>query len=230
MVIGHLLDICSTIYGWSASTLDFSLISFLNCRYTGCWWYLEHEFYDFPIILGVSSSQLTFIFFREVAQPPTSTRILSCMDRGIVVSLHRLAWSLDGWILQGSCPKKGYPYRWSCFLVWLTFCGIMMFNVYSLIHLSGQWWWIVQTFQFEPVLPVALSKKISVLGCFNWTAHRLYTCIHACIHAYIHPFIHAYMHTYIHTYIHTVMFYLYTAYMHTYMYDLVLPLCMHMIS
>ena len=35
---------------------------------------LEHQFY-FPIyiyILGMSSSQLTFIFFRGVAQPPTS--------------------------------------------------------------------------------------------------------------------------------------------------------------
>jgi hypothetical protein len=31
------------------------------------------EFYDFPIILGMSSSQLTFTpsFFRGVGQPPT---------------------------------------------------------------------------------------------------------------------------------------------------------------
>ena len=29
------------------------------------------EFYDFPIILGMSSSQLTFIFFRGVGIPPT---------------------------------------------------------------------------------------------------------------------------------------------------------------
>ena len=34
---------------------------------TGC-----HEFFIFPEILGMSSSQLTFIFFRGVAQPPTS--------------------------------------------------------------------------------------------------------------------------------------------------------------
>ena len=35
---------------------------------------LEHEFYDFPIILGMSSSQLTksIIFQRGRAQPPTS--------------------------------------------------------------------------------------------------------------------------------------------------------------
>jgi hypothetical protein len=33
---------------------------------------LEHEFYDFPIILGNSSSQLTSIFFRGVGIPPTS--------------------------------------------------------------------------------------------------------------------------------------------------------------
>ena len=36
---------------------------------------LEHEFYDFsyfPYILGMSSSQLTFIFFRGVGIPPTS--------------------------------------------------------------------------------------------------------------------------------------------------------------
>ena len=31
---------------------------------------LEYDFY-FPIQLGMSSSQLTFIFFRGVAQPPT---------------------------------------------------------------------------------------------------------------------------------------------------------------
>ena len=34
------------------------------------WWWLEHGFYDFPIILGMSSSQLTFTpsFFRGVAK------------------------------------------------------------------------------------------------------------------------------------------------------------------
>ena len=33
---------------------------------------LDHEFYDFPYsILGMSSSQLTFIFFRGVGIPPT---------------------------------------------------------------------------------------------------------------------------------------------------------------
>ena len=38
------------------------------------WWWLEHEWMIFPIILGMSSSQLTFTpsFFRAVGQPPTS--------------------------------------------------------------------------------------------------------------------------------------------------------------
>ena len=32
----------------------------------------EHEWMIFPIILGISSSHVTFIFFRGVGQPPTS--------------------------------------------------------------------------------------------------------------------------------------------------------------
>ena len=39
--------------------------------YPSGWWFGCHQF-DFPIQLGISSSQLTFIFFRGVAQPPTS--------------------------------------------------------------------------------------------------------------------------------------------------------------
>ena len=34
------------------------------------WWF--GTFFIFPLILGMSSSQLIFIFFRGVAQPPTS--------------------------------------------------------------------------------------------------------------------------------------------------------------
>ena len=32
---------------------------------------LEHGFFDFPIILGMSYSQLTFLFVRGVGIPPT---------------------------------------------------------------------------------------------------------------------------------------------------------------
>ena len=35
-----------------------------------CWWF--RAFFIFPYILGISSSQLTFIFFRGVGIPPTS--------------------------------------------------------------------------------------------------------------------------------------------------------------
>ena len=37
------------------------------------WWWLEHDFYDFPDTLGMSSSQLTNSYFSEgFSQPPTS--------------------------------------------------------------------------------------------------------------------------------------------------------------
>ena len=36
-----------------------------------CWLVVWLPFFIFPEILGISSSQLTFIFFRGVAQPPT---------------------------------------------------------------------------------------------------------------------------------------------------------------
>ena len=35
------------------------------------WWWLEHDWLIFPYLLGMSSSQLTFIFFREGLKPPT---------------------------------------------------------------------------------------------------------------------------------------------------------------
>ena len=140
MVIGNLLDICSTIYGWRASTLEICLSAILTVDILvgGDW---NMNFMTLPSYWEFHHPNWrTHIFQRGGEKPPTSICILSCMDRGIVVSLHRLAKSLDGWMLQGSCPRKGYPYRWSCSLVWLTFCGIMMFNAYSLIHLSGQCW------------------------------------------------------------------------------------------
>ena len=34
---------------------------------------LEHDFYDFPFILGISSSQLTNSYFSEGLKPPIST-------------------------------------------------------------------------------------------------------------------------------------------------------------
>ena len=37
---------------------------------------LEHEFYSFHILGGISSSQLTFIFFRGVGIPPTRVNSL----------------------------------------------------------------------------------------------------------------------------------------------------------
>ena len=45
-------------------------LRFMISSCTG-WWFGTMEFYDFPIILGISSSQLTPSFFRGVGQPPT---------------------------------------------------------------------------------------------------------------------------------------------------------------
>jgi hypothetical protein len=61
------LQHCS-IAGLSMETQDLDQ-ALLSPRLVGG---LEHEFYDFPIILGISYSHLTFIFFRGVGQPPTS--------------------------------------------------------------------------------------------------------------------------------------------------------------
>jgi len=49
-------------------TMEYDLVQNLGKLVGG----LEHDFYDFPYILRMSSSQLTFIFFRWVAQPPIS--------------------------------------------------------------------------------------------------------------------------------------------------------------
>ena len=51
------------------------------CIYISGWWFgLEHVFFH---VLGMSSSQLTFIFFRGVGQPPTrytsSAAIKDCL-------------------------------------------------------------------------------------------------------------------------------------------------------
>jgi hypothetical protein len=50
---------------------------------------LEHEFYDFPIILGMSSSQLTFIFFRGVGRY-TTNQLFSAFFR-VVAKNHQPA-------------------------------------------------------------------------------------------------------------------------------------------
>jgi hypothetical protein len=54
-------------------TMEYDLVQNLGKLVGG----LEHDFYDFPYILRMSSSQLTFIFFRCVGIP--LTRKVSCM-------------------------------------------------------------------------------------------------------------------------------------------------------
>ena len=58
----------SSSYNWTS--LKPSVVSFkpagVNHQVSNLVGGLEHGFYDFPIILGMSSSQLTFIFFRGV--------------------------------------------------------------------------------------------------------------------------------------------------------------------
>ena len=65
------------------------------------WLVVWNEFYDFPIlpiILGISSSQLTSCpsFFRGVAQPPTSTPWSDASGHGDV------AMEVDGQIWRGT--------------------------------------------------------------------------------------------------------------------------------
>jgi len=58
------------IYAIPCHSMQPQVFRVLNQNLTG-WWF-GTCLSIFPIILGMSSSQLTFIFFRGVAQPPTS--------------------------------------------------------------------------------------------------------------------------------------------------------------
>ena len=70
---------------------------------------LEHDFFH---ILGMSSSQLTFIFFRGVGQPPTSITVEWDVwwDGGITIDV---LFPLVGWLIEGFV----YPFN-SRFLWW----------------------------------------------------------------------------------------------------------------
>jgi len=54
-------------------------------------------------ILGMSSSQVTFIFFRGVAQPPTSYQLLLVYDSRLLVSP---TTQLELWWISGSNWEK----------------------------------------------------------------------------------------------------------------------------
>ena len=53
-----------------------SVCALLRAQTSAGWWFGCH--FLFSRILGISSSQLTFIFFRGVAQPPTSIGLGIC--------------------------------------------------------------------------------------------------------------------------------------------------------
>ena len=82
------------------------------------WWFGCH--FLFSHILGISSSQLTFIFFRGVAQPPTSVGFPWYKTMGFTTQMSMFCWSF--WMIWGSrvalccpllatCSPKG-PIHW----------------------------------------------------------------------------------------------------------------------
>ena len=62
-ILEAVLAILQPVAGYSVESQEIYI-------YISGWWFGCH-FFIFPLILGMSSSQLTFIFFRGVAEPPT---------------------------------------------------------------------------------------------------------------------------------------------------------------
>ena len=101
----------------------------------GLWWLvggLEH--FLFFHILGISSSQLTFIFFRGVAQPPTSTGFLGATGQCSFESLnqkHDKTWK----DLCNSEARSVYPDR-SPHMPWVVYLEIRIHLGRRLLHLG----------------------------------------------------------------------------------------------
>ena len=66
---GSLLESPNLRRSWGWDGLGFGFTPAESLQDITGWWF--GLFFIFPLILGMSSSQLTFIFFRGVAQPPT---------------------------------------------------------------------------------------------------------------------------------------------------------------
>ena len=124
---------------------------------TGC------HFWNFPIQLGISSSQLTFLIFfqRGRPQPPTTGSRLSSGDPAMALlekaavgphpnptdpselvacaSSLDLGWLVSSWFFMCIVTAAHYPYKTTrCFVRAETKSGI------SSMHLTGEWWlsWI----------------------------------------------------------------------------------------
>ena len=98
-----------TLKDFKAKVIVYSVYSEVYLQYIAGWWF--GTFFIFHI-LGISSSQLTFIFFRGVAQPPTSIEtVLShpFLDSGCrKLRGHRIpgAWLLRPWAVSWRNEKR----------------------------------------------------------------------------------------------------------------------------
>ena len=139
------------------------------------WWFGCHEFY-FPIyihILGMSSSQLTFIFFRGVAQPPTR----NCWDKigGIFHDSKDFFSRKD--ISRCSPASRSRSQELFC----------QSWDVW------GSVWWVFLDGSCRVVIMLVLMISLSL----DWRGG-----IHGILYIYIHIYIYVYMYIYIYVYVY----------------------------
>ena len=110
-VLMHLDQAGMAVPGWVWKVLMWRFVMWVNeghFKMTG-WWWLEHDWIIFPEILGSSSSQLTFIFFRRV----------ETTNQKLVFTNHDWEWSVytvyttskngDDWLMVYCCLSNITP-------------------------------------------------------------------------------------------------------------------------
>ena len=112
--------------------------------YNAGWWF--GTWLLFFHILGMSSSQLTFIFFRGVGQPPTR---MDFMDLASGYLLHQRPWFFDGPFALNRCftvlDFMGWSLTWRPLSVLLKLDGsdeapdFMTCLVYTILYLKKSW-------------------------------------------------------------------------------------------
>ena len=98
------------------------------------WWFGCH--FLFSHILGMSSSQLTFIFFRGVAQPPTRYSLNRLTFKTLGLQLRRRPVQVGGKTLVSCWPPDPFFFLWDGDLPnwWVSyfFCQLQfLYTVYS---------------------------------------------------------------------------------------------------